>query len=167
MITFSIVFIHGLRGHPRNTWQYVPKAQIKPWHESRKRKFFDRATKSLRRQKESSQNTEAVLPAQAIHWPAQILPQEIPQARIWTYGYNADVIAGFFRQNNKNSILQHANDLMVKLERTFDDEVSWNLSQAACIDANLLKRPIVFVAHSLGGIILKRVRVLHLFLSPN
>jgi hypothetical protein len=123
MIFSSIVFIHGLRGHPRNTWQYVPKAQIKPQQEPPKRNFFDKATKGFRKHKKPSQDVQTDLSAQIIHWPAQTLPREIPQARIWTYGYNADVFAGLFRQNNTNSILKHANDLMVKLERTFDDEV--------------------------------------------
>jgi hypothetical protein len=56
-------------------------------------------------------------------WPANELPKVVPQANIFTYGYNADVIEGVFCANNRNNILQHGNDLMVKLERSLDNEV--------------------------------------------
>jgi len=59
-----------------------------------------------------------------VFWPAEILPSKLPRARILTYGYNADVVGGLFQANNKNSILQHGNDLMVKLERALKDKVS-------------------------------------------
>ena len=64
----------------------------------------------------------------SVFWPSDVLPDKVPNARIWTYGYNADVISGLFRQNNQNSILKHANDLLVKLERKLRDEVSKILS---------------------------------------
>jgi hypothetical protein len=48
---------------------------------------------------------------------------EIPQARVWTYGYNADVIGGLFQANNKNSISQHGQDLEVRLEREIENDV--------------------------------------------
>lgn len=57
---------------------------------------------------------------------------------MWTYGYDADVIGGLFKAGNQNSISQHSRNLAVKLERDIDNE-----------------DPIVFVAHSLGGIIVK------------
>ena len=57
-----------------------------------------------------------------IYWIEDFLPQDIPNARILTYGYNADVI-GLFQANNKNSISQHGRDLKAKLERELDDEV--------------------------------------------
>jgi hypothetical protein len=59
-----------------------------------------------------------------VFWPEQYLAPDLPQARIWTYGYNADVIGGLFETNNKNSISQHGQDLAVKLERDIDNEVS-------------------------------------------
>lgn len=48
---------------------------------------------------------------------------EIPEARIWSYGYNADVMGGFFQANNKNSVSQHGRDLAVRLEREIENEV--------------------------------------------
>jgi hypothetical protein len=82
---------------------------------------------------------------------------------VWTYGYNADVIGGLFQSNNKNSVSQHGRDLAVRLEREIDNEVSylWALDtdQIAPLTAVLYQDPIVFVAHSLGGIIVKDVRL--------
>lgn len=72
-----------------------------------------------------------------IYWPQDLLPQDIQNARILTYGYDADVIGGFFKGASKNNITQHGRDLMLKLEREVEGE------------------PIVFVAHSLGGILVK------------
>jgi hypothetical protein len=74
----------------------------------------------------------------SVYWPADILPDKVPDARIWTYGYNADVISGFFRQNNQNSILKHANDFLVKLERTLRDDVSGILTNN-CLMSNVFK----------------------------
>jgi hypothetical protein len=59
-----------------------------------------------------------------VHWPGDLLPSTIPRAKIWVYGYNADVIGGLFQANNKNNILKHGNDFMVKVERALDDNAS-------------------------------------------
>jgi hypothetical protein len=48
---------------------------------------------------------------------------DLPRARIWTYGYNADVVGGLFQANNKNGVSQHGRDLAVKLDREIDNEV--------------------------------------------
>ncbi|KAL9071165.1 MAG: hypothetical protein Q9157_005560 [Trypethelium eluteriae] len=74
-----------------------------------------------------------------LFWPEELLPEDMPQARIWTYGYNADVINGLFQANNKNSVSQHGRDLAVRVEREIVN-----------------KDPIFFVAHSLGGIVALR-----------
>lgn len=59
----------------------------------------------------------------SVFWPEQYLVSDIPQASVWTYGYNADVIGGLFQANNKNSISQHGQDLSVRLERDIDNSV--------------------------------------------
>jgi hypothetical protein len=62
-------------------------------------------------------------PSATVFWPEAYLAADIPQACVWTYGYNADVIGGLFQSNNKNSISQHGRDLSVRLEREIDNVV--------------------------------------------
>lgn len=52
---------------------------------------------------------------------------DLPRARIWTYGYNADVVGGLFQTSNKNSVSQHARDLAVELDREIDNQVYYSL----------------------------------------
>lgn len=73
-------------------------------------------------------------------WPYEFLVDEVPEARIWTYGYNANVTEGFLQACNQNSIPQHGQDLAVKFERDVEND-----------------DPVIFVAHSLGGIVVKDV----------
>jgi hypothetical protein len=58
-----------------------------------------------------------------LFWPDEYLTQDIPEARVWTYGYNADVIGGLFQANNQNSVSQHGRDLAVRVERDIENKV--------------------------------------------
>ncbi|KAF1976637.1 hypothetical protein BU23DRAFT_565782 [Bimuria novae-zelandiae CBS 107.79] len=73
------------------------------------------------------------------HWLRDLLPSSVPHARIMAYQYNANVAfnsstAGV--QEQAENLLQH---ILVKRE-----------------EAHAHSRPIVFIAHSLGGIIVKQ-----------
>ncbi|KAG9053227.1 hypothetical protein FS842_008484 [Serendipita sp. 407] len=77
-------------------------------------------------------------------WLKDLLPNDIPNARILTYGYDADTRS--FSQTSTQTIFRHAEAFaedLSRLRRTTDP-----------------KRPIIFLAHSLGGIILKKALVL-------
>ncbi|GIJ87764.1 hypothetical protein Asppvi_006677 [Aspergillus pseudoviridinutans] len=104
----DIVFVHGLNGHPYNTW----------------------STKEP-----------------PVFWPADLLPSllEPCKVRILTYGYNANVTA-FTDGASKDHIHQHAETLASTLA------ANRNLRQ--CPD-----RPIIFVCHSLGGLVVKRALI--------
>ena len=54
-----------------------------------------------------------------VFWPNDFLTEDIPTARIWTYGYNADVFGVFYKATNQNTISQHGNDLAQELDREF------------------------------------------------
>jgi hypothetical protein len=139
LILSSIVFVHGLGGHPQETWQ--TKKEEDPQDESqdapkdkKKRSFIKSVFGKKNPAAEKSGN-------ELVFWPRDLLPSEIPKARILTYGYNADTYSGVFQPGNKNSILQHGDDLSVKLERSLRNT----------------KGPIIFLGHSLGGLVIKAV----------
>lgn len=79
--------------------------------------------------------------AEAVFWPGTLLPSIIPSARIFTWGYDADV-NGWLSSASQNNIHQHASNLLVDLS-----DLHFN--------ANNCSVPLIFVVHSLGGIIVK------------
>lgn len=72
-------------------------------------------------------------------WPGTILPPMLPGARILTYGYNANVTPGKSPVST-NRVADHARNLLVDLTNA---------------RAGAAHRPLIFVAHSLGGIVVK------------
>ncbi|KAI3322899.1 hypothetical protein HD806DRAFT_544955 [Xylariaceae sp. AK1471] len=139
----NIIFVHGLRGHPRTTWE---RSRTEGSEESAATSSKRNVLKTLFRPKQSvsirvdgnNENNENPSIEHKMFWPQDYLLEDVPEAEVWTYGYNADVIGGLFQADNQNSVSQHGRDLAVKLDREIENQM-----------------PIVFVAHSLGGIIVK------------
>ena len=75
-----------------------------------------------------------------VYWPGDLLPDECPRARILAWGYDTVVTKKMAAPSNKSGILSHAKDLLFSLGRE-----------------RPINRPIVLVAHSLGGIVAKEV----------
>jgi len=71
-----------------------------------------------------------------------LLPSHLKNSRILTYGYHANVLA-VLGKTSSDRILQHAQTLIAEL--VADRELE-----------NATQRPIIFVCHSFGGIIVKR-----------
>ncbi|TVY12820.1 Protein SERAC1, partial [Lachnellula arida] len=71
-------------------------------------------------------------------WPEDFLPYDIPEARVLTFGYNSNAAFG----NTTADIIDHAKDLLGSLIDKREEE-------------NETRRQIIFIAHSLGGIIIK------------
>jgi hypothetical protein len=72
-------------------------------------------------------------------WPKSLLSTDIPEARIITYGYDADV-ARWTRPAGQNTVREHARNVI-------NDLTSLRRS------SETIGRPIIFVAHSLGGLV--------------
>lgn len=81
-------------------------------------------------------------------WPKELLSKKIPEARILTYGYNADVVH-FIKPAGQNTVLEHA--------RNFAGDLT-DLRRRT----HSFQRPLIFVAHSLGGLVCEQVRSIHL-----
>lgn len=101
----DIVLVHGLNGHPRDTWT------------SKEHGVF---------------------------WPTQLLPATLKsaKARILVYGYNADVYAFGKSGPSSDLLYQHAQTLLanLSLERKTEE---------------FEDHPIIWVVHSLGGLLVK------------
>jgi pimeloyl-ACP methyl ester carboxylesterase len=84
-----------------------------------------------------------------VYWPTDLLPASLKDqhANVLVYGYNADVYAGFWERTAKNPsdnfIHHHAQDLVTKLTYYRKSE-------------GTERNPIIWVVHSLGGIVTKR-----------
>ncbi|KAH8595071.1 Alpha/Beta hydrolase protein [Bisporella sp. PMI_857] len=78
----------------------------------------------------------------SVFWPYDLLSKhpDFSQARILTWGYDSKIVAEFFGTSDQQNISQHGNDLMVALQQERKREPA---------------RPLIFVAHSLGGILVK------------
>lgn len=74
-------------------------------------------------------------------WPKTLLPCKLTTARILTYGYDAYVVRGSVAGSNR--LIDHATNLLNDL--TTDRDLH-----------NAASRPIIFVAHSLGGLVCKK-----------
>ena len=59
-----------------------------------------------------------------VFWPDEFLVEDLPDARIWTWGYDADAFSGFFKASNRNTVSQHSQDLQVQIEREVYNEAS-------------------------------------------
>ncbi|KAF6799460.1 nb-arc and ankyrin domain protein [Colletotrichum sojae] len=73
-------------------------------------------------------------------WPRDLLAKDFPKTRIFTYGYDSSVSHFFEGAANVSNIRDHAQDLLQRLsgERTDCEH-----------------RRLIFVAHSLGGLVVK------------
>ncbi|KAJ5519970.1 hypothetical protein N7463_000423 [Penicillium fimorum] len=83
---------------------------------------------------------------QSTPWPKALLPQKLEQARILTWGYDAYFMSksGVSSESgvSSNGLVDHATNLLANI--TSDRE-----------SCNASSRPLIFVAHSLGGLVCK------------
>ena len=78
---------------------------------------------------------------QEIFWPRDLLPRVFPQARIITWGYGVQ-IEKMFASASQATIFHHAQTLLSDLAMLRGSELDRS-------------KPLVFIAHSLGGIVVK------------
>ncbi|KAH8905401.1 hypothetical protein BR93DRAFT_970192 [Coniochaeta sp. PMI_546] len=125
----DIFFIHGLFGHPKDTWTRL----VRP---ARSLDDSGSSAPSKKKMRWSFHPGD-----QEVFWPYDLLPQLLPQARIFTWGYDVKV-QNLFSSVSKATVFQHAETLLMDIATL----------RSPTADT---KRPIIFIAHSLGGIVVK------------
>ncbi|PKY04955.1 hypothetical protein P168DRAFT_304062 [Aspergillus campestris IBT 28561] len=77
------------------------------------------------------------------YWPVNLLRRDLPNARILSFGYHAD-LGRSFRPVGQNTLESHASNLVNDLARVRE------------ADESEVPQEIIFVAHSLGGLVVKK-----------
>lgn len=75
------------------------------------------------------------------NWLRDFLPDQVPQLRIMSWGYNSGVLGS----KSVGTVTTFAQGLLADLK-------------TCRATKKLEKRPLIFVCHSLGGVVFKRVR---------
>jgi hypothetical protein len=91
-------------------------------------------------------------------WLRDFLPLQIPDARIMTFGYNAAPAFG----PSTSEVIDHAKSLLASLvDKREEPEVPIDPTLQSTMQMLTISqeedRPLVFIAHSLGEIVLKQV----------
>ncbi|KAI0103377.1 hypothetical protein GGR51DRAFT_573282 [Nemania sp. FL0031] len=154
----DIVFIHGFGGHPVRSWQYdgrsasFSRPRTDPTTGGGSVKLLRKRTRSADKTRRLSLGSMGMrnLPwqdesnkAPVIFWPRDLLPIACPEARIMTWGYHT-LRSGNVPVFSQPDLFSHVNDLLRELG---------GLRQGT----GAQQRPLIFIAHSLGGIIVKEI----------
>ncbi|SLM34305.1 P-loop containing nucleoside triphosphate hydrolase [Lasallia pustulata] len=77
--------------------------------------------------------------ASGMYWPATLLSRDVPNSRILSFGYDADVVK-FWNPTSQNRVGNHALNMLGGLTRLREKSDTEN-------------RKVIFVTHSLGGLV--------------
>jgi len=132
------VFVHGFTGHPERTWTHkgeVPNDQYGHGDDD-----GERPPKFRKLLQSASSHHKRSGVRKAMYWPRDLVPITVPNARVLTYGYDTHIRHWLGSAVSKSTLYDIAWDFLVSLETERRCEPS---------------RPLLFVAHSLGGIVVK------------
>jgi hypothetical protein len=116
----SIVFVHGLQGHPKNTWtaksvanEGANSSKIEHKKKSNRIKFWAKKESSSA----STPKPTSDLDERLTFWPYHLLPDDFKNIRILTWGYNSNVSEFFSGSANKGNVLSYSRDMLGDLTR--------------------------------------------------
>jgi hypothetical protein len=141
-IIADVCFVHGLGGHPRTTWQCDPADGKKKSLLSRVFHHGDpnRSTKTKDHVNEPDRAIEG-----PCYWPFDLLRRDFDNIRIMTYGYDSSPSHWYKGKTTQMTIDQHTQTMLQRISN----------ARASC-----KRRPVIFIAHSLGGILVKNMIIL-------
>ncbi|KAI2622037.1 hypothetical protein GGS21DRAFT_535264 [Xylaria nigripes] len=137
----DVVLVHGFGGHPMRSWQYDDQ----PAYNRTKAgtHIRDGPLKLLLKKATSSDYlrwSRSSAPPPLL-WPRDLLPSSCPEARIITWGYRS----------------LHSGNMPVPVQPDLFSHAEALLRDLACLrqSTGAQRRPLIFIAHSLGGVIVK------------
>ncbi|KAI1170601.1 hypothetical protein F4777DRAFT_594847 [Nemania sp. FL0916] len=143
----DIIFVHGFGGHAIKSWQYDGRSTSRTGERTstlpRKKsvELLRMTATSPNIKRRSTVGSRSEPSAEPVFWPRDLLPIVCPGARIITWGYRT-LRSGNAPLDSRFDLFSHVNDLV----RGLVDFRNGTGTQ---------ERPLVFIAHSLGGIIVK------------
>ena len=157
-LALSIVFVHGLQGHPKNTWSCKVSSSPDSATTKETRNPFRRLCSCLFPKDPEPPVTNEGSNEIWVFWPADLLPKDCPAARILTWGYDSKVCNFFDGPASQNNIYAHAKNLWFALGRNrrrcvryqnhYHIPQLWITNKKSIYQQG---RALIFVAHSLGG----------------
>lgn len=125
------MFVHGFTGHPERTWAHKGEGQgqnaYEDDHGERPSKFRKLFNGKFART--------------SVYWPRDLVPATVKDtARVLTFGYDTNVRHKLGNPINQQTVYDIAYDFLISLE---------SMRRLRPL------RPLLFVAHSLGGIVVK------------
>lgn len=129
---FDIYALHGLNGDREETWTYTLEATPED-------KAKDVGTSKFRGKLGGKKSkTDTAVDSNPL-WLRDFLKDDFPNARIYSMGYNSRVAFNF----GTGRLDTFARELLVNIQRTRETEGE-------------KQRPIVFICHSMGGLVVKK-----------
>ncbi|GAB1319392.1 hypothetical protein MFIFM68171_09602 [Madurella fahalii] len=154
--TIDIIFVHGFTGHPERTWtsdhpteRSLPfrkrpapsSSNVQPSPSKIPRFFSSHLQRPTELDKHGTDNFPESEQAHGVYWPRDLVRTTLPHSRVLTYGYDTNIRSRLSSSPvSKKSVGDHGWDLLCTLADNRRD-------------APL--RPLIFVAHSLGGLVSK------------
>ncbi len=114
---YSIIFVHGLQGHPQKTWSCEKDFQTDSEGSREGVGSPQRSIKNLFwRAHRNGHKGPHRLGVDEVFWPLDLLPEDCVNSRILTWGYDS-MISHFFRgPANQSNISAHAKNLLQALK---------------------------------------------------
>ncbi|KAG8532842.1 uncharacterized protein KY384_002720 [Bacidia gigantensis] len=140
----DIVFVHGLNGHPQHTWSCKAvdiDAAVDKMSDIDGQSSRDSIDPAHRQRNSLGLGFGKPPPPQKVFWPRDLLPKAVPKARILTWGYDVS-LKHLLSAGTEGSIFHHAGQLLSDLALLRNTRSEKTI-------------PIIFIAHSLGGIVVK------------